>query len=81
MAEIIETLFGTIADPNKIALGSASRITKSGPFYNFSIRIDSNDIREYSFTNLTRAENMRLILIGHLEEKLRKDLKSANFKQ
>jgi hypothetical protein len=81
MGKIIETLIGTMADPSKIALGSASRIIKSGPFYNFSIRLNSNDVREYSFTNLTRAQNMRHILIGHLEEKLKKEFKSVGFKK
>lgn len=81
MSKIIKTLSGTLADPKKIALGSASSITRNGPFYNFSIRIDPNDIREYSFTNRERAENMRQVLIGHLEQKFRKDLKAANFKK
>ena len=45
MGKIIETLFGTMADPGKIAVGCASQIIKSGPFYNFSIRVESNDIR------------------------------------
>ena len=77
MGKIIETLYGTMADPSRIALGCASQIVKSGPFYNFSIRVDSNDVREYSFTKFTRAQNMRKILIGHLEEKLKKSLKAG----
>jgi hypothetical protein len=81
MGKIIETLFGTMADPRKIALGCASQIIRSGPFYNFSIRVDSNDIREYSFTDLTRAQNMRNILVGHLEEKLRTNLKAVDYKK
>jgi hypothetical protein len=81
MGKIIETLFGTMADPGKIAVGCASQIIKSGPFYNFSIRVESNDIREYSFTNLTRAQNMRNILIGHLEEKLKKNLKAGDHRE
>ena len=77
MGKIIETPYGTMADPSRIALACASQIVKSGPFYSFSIRVDSNDVREYSFTNLTRAQNMRKILIGHLEEKLKKSLKAG----
>ena len=77
MGKIIETLYGTMADPSRIALGCASQIVRSGPFYNFSIRVDSNDVREYSFTKFTRAQNMRKIMIGHLEEKLKKSLKAG----
>ena len=80
MGKIIETLFGTMVDPGRIAVGCASQIKKSGPFYNFSIRVDNNDIREYSFTDLTRAQNMRNILIGHLEEKLKKNLKASDYR-
>ena len=76
MTNIIETSFGALADPKRIALGSASPVRKKGAFYNFSLRIDNNDLREYSFTNYERAENMRKILISHLEEKIKKELKS-----
>ena len=59
MSNIIETKFGTLVNTSKVASGSAFSIKKSGAFYNFSIRITHNDIREYSFTNLARAEYMR----------------------
>ena len=68
MSNIIETKFGTLVNTNKIAAGSASSIKKNGAFYIFSIRMNHDDIREYSFTNLARAEYMRRIMIGHLEE-------------
>ena len=72
MSNIIETKFGTLVNTSKIAAGSASSIKKSGAFYNFSIRIAHDDIREYSFTNLARAEYMRRIMIDHLEQKIKK---------
>jgi len=75
MTNIIETKFGTLVNTNKIASGSASPIKKSGAFYNFSIRISNDDIREYSFTNRARAEKMRKILISHLEQKIKMDYK------
>ena len=78
MSNIVETTFGTQVSTSKIAEGSASSIKKKGPFYNFSIRINNNDIREYSFTDLKRAEYMRRVMIGHLEEKIRKELKKSN---
>ena len=78
MANIIETKFGTLLNTSKIASGSASNIKKSGAFYNFSIRITNEDIREYSFTDLTRAEYMRRIMIGHLEEKIKNDSKNTS---
>tara|TARA_B100001559_G_C16130222_1_gene452641 strand:- start:89 stop:358 length:270 start_codon:yes stop_codon:yes gene_type:complete len=71
MTKIVETLSGTMTNPDRIAMGSASQIRKEGPFYNFSIRIDVDDIREYSFTDRDRAETMRQVLIGHLKEKLK----------
>jgi|TARA_B110000503_G_scaffold43009_1_gene70367 hypothetical protein len=80
MTNIIETKFGTLVSPNKIAYGSASSIKKSGAFYNFSIRISNDDVREYSFTDLGRAEYMRRIMIGHLEEKIKKELKNSEQK-
>jgi hypothetical protein len=75
MANIIETNFGTLVSPSKMASGSVSTIKKSGAFYNFSIRVSNDDIREYSFTDLGRAEYMRRIMIGHLEEKIKKSFK------
>ena len=68
---IIETNFGTKPDPKRMALGSASNISKKGPFYVFEIRVSSDDIREYSFTNHQRASIMRNIMIEHLEKKIR----------
>jgi hypothetical protein len=73
---IIETKFGTLVNTKKVAAGSASSIKKTGAFYNFSIRITNDDIREYSFTDLARAQYMRTIMIGHLEEKIKKDSKN-----
>jgi hypothetical protein len=75
MTNIIETKFGTLVNTSKIASGSASPIKKSGAFYNFSIKLSNDDIREYSFTDRQRAENMRKILISHLEEKIKMDYK------
>ena len=75
MTNIIETKFGTLVNTSKIASGSASPIKKSGAFYNFSIKLSNDDIREYSFTNRDRAEKMRKILISHLEEKIKMDYK------
>ena len=68
---IIETNFGHRVDPKRIALGSASNITKQGAFYVFSIRVDSDDIREYSFSNHNRAVAMRKVLVEHLENRIR----------
>jgi len=67
MTNIIETEFGTLISPSRVAKGSASTIVKKGAFYNFSIKLSNDDIREYSFTDRQRAENMRKILISHLE--------------
>ena len=72
MAKIIETNFGTLVNPERIAKGSASPVTKQGAFYTFSIRLDADDVREYSFTDRTRAEKMRQILISHLAQKISK---------
>lgn len=72
MAKIIETNFGTLVNPERIAKGSASPVTKQGAFYIFSIRLDVDDVREYSFTDRTRAEKMRQILISHLAERISK---------
>ena len=68
---IIETNFGHKLDPKRIALGSASNVSKQGAFWVFQIRVDADDIREYSFSNQQRAVTMRTILIGHLENKIR----------
>jgi hypothetical protein len=75
MTNIVETKFGTLVNTSKIASGSVSPIKKSGAFYNFSIKLSNDDIREYSFTDRQRAENMRKILISHLEEKIKMDYK------
>ena len=75
ITNIIETKFGILVNTSKIAAGSASSIKKTGAFYNFSIRVSQDDIREYSFTDLARAEYMRRIMIGHLEEKIKKESK------
>ena len=75
---IIETNFGHKLDPKRIALGSASTVSKKGAFYVFSIRVDSDDIREYSFTDRARAEQMRNILISHLETRISKKIKKSN---
>jgi len=76
MSNIIETNFGTLINPTRIANGSASNIVKKGAFYIFSLRLSSDDIREYSFTDRTRAEKMRKILISHLEQNIK--LKRVN---
>lgn len=74
---IIETNFGHRVDPKRIALGSASNISKQGAFYVFSMRVDSNDVREYSFTNHSRAVAMRNVLIEHLENRIRSKVRVA----
>ena len=77
MTKIVETNFGTLVDPKRIAKGSASPVIKKGAFFIFSIRVDSDDVREYSFTDRTRAEKMRQILISYLEEKIVKGKRNA----
>ena len=77
MAKIIETNFGTLINPNRIANGSASSVVKKGAFYIFTIRFSADDVREYSFTDRTRAENMRKILISHLEQDIARKAKRA----
>lgn len=72
MTKIVETNFGTLVDAKRIAKGSASSVTKKGAFFVFSLRVDSDDVREYSFTDRARAEQMRQILISHLEQKIQK---------
>ena len=70
MMSIIETNFGTRVDPNRIALGSASNITKQGAFFVFSLRVESDDVREYAFTSRDRAVAMRKVLISHMANKI-----------
>jgi hypothetical protein len=72
MSKIIETNFGTLVNPERIARGSASPVIKQGAFYVFSIRLDADDVREYSFTDRARAEKMRQILISHLAQRILK---------
>ena len=48
---IIETNFGTKVDLDRMALGTATNVVMRGAFYVFSLRVDSDDNREYSFTN------------------------------
>ena len=67
---IIETNFGTRLDPHRVALGSATNVTKQGAFYVFSLRVDTDDVREYSFSNRDSVA-MRNVLISHLEKKVR----------
>ena len=67
---IIETNFGTRLDPKRVALGSATNVTKQGAFYVFSLRVDTDDVREYSFSNRDRAVAMQNVLISHLEKKV-----------
>ena len=71
MSNIVETKFGTLMDPARVAKGSASSITKKGAFFTFSIRLSEDDIRDYSFTDRRRAEQMRMVLIGHLEARIK----------
>ena len=78
MNNIIETNFGKKVDISRMANGSASNITKQGTFFVFSIRLDADDIREYSFTDRARAEQMREILISHLETRISKKIKKSN---
>ena len=78
MSKIIKSSSGTLADPKRIARGSATNVIKKGAFYTFSVTIDNEDIREYSFTDRTRADTMRGILISHLENKIINDLKKIN---
>ena len=56
-----------------MANGSASNIQKVVAFYNFSIKINNEDVREYSFTNFEKAEYMRRVMIGHLKAKIEKE--------
>ena len=76
MSNIVETNFGTLVDSKRVARGSASNVSKKGAFFVFSIRVNNDDIREYSFTDRDRAVQMREILISHLENRISKKLKS-----
>ena len=49
MTNIIETEFGTLISPSRVAKGSASSIVKKGAFYNFSIRLSSDDKRIFFY--------------------------------
>ena len=72
---IIETNFGTKVDLDRMALGTATNLVMRGAFYVFSLRVDSDDIREYSFTNRDRAVAMRKVLLSHMESKLYEQMK------
>ena len=78
MSNIVETNFGTLVDSKRVARGSASNVSKKGAFFVFSIRVNNDDIREYSFTHRDRAVQMREILISHLETRISKKIKKAN---
>ena len=80
MSDLVETSFGTLIDTERMANGSASNIKKVGAFYNFSIKINNDDIREYSFTNFEKAEYMRRVMIGHLKAKIEKE-RTSSFKK
>ena len=72
---IIETNFGTKVDLDRMARGTATNVVMRGAFYVFSLRVDSDDIREYSFTNRDRAVAMRKVLLSHMESKLYEQMK------
>ena len=76
MTNVIKTKTGAWSNPKNITTGNVSSIKKVGAFYNFTIKLDNNNIREYSFTTSNKANNMRKIMIGYLEEKFKKELKS-----
>ena len=78
MSNIIETNFGTLINPARVANGSASSVVKKGAFYIFSLKISNDDIREYSFTTRAKAENMRKILVSHLEHMISGTARKAN---
>ena len=80
MSDLVETSFGTLINPERMANGSASNIQKVGAFYNFSIKINNDDIREYSFTNFEKAEYMRRVMIGHLKAKIEQERASSFIK-
>ena len=72
MSNIVEISTGVRVSLQRVAEGSASPVTKQGPFYVFSVRIENDDVREYSFTNRDRAVSMRKVLVGHIQQKLTK---------
>ena len=78
MSNIIETNFGTLINPARVANGSASSVIKQGAFYTFSLKISNDDIREYSFTTRQKAENMRKILVSHLENMIGTTARKVN---
>ena len=78
MSNIVETNFGTLVDSKRVARGLASNVSKKGAFFVFSIRVNNDDIREYSFTDRDRAVQMREILISHLENRISKKIKKSN---
>jgi len=78
MSNIIETNFGTLISPSRVANGSASSVVKKGAFYIFSLKISNDDIREYSFTTRAKAEKMRKILVSHLEHMISGTARKAN---
>ena len=61
LMSVIETNFGARIDPKRVALGSASNVKKQGAFFVFSIRVDNDDVREYSFSDRDRATAMRKV--------------------
>mgnify|MGYP006214505979 FL=1 len=77
LMSVIETNFGARIDPKRVALGSASNVKKQGAFFVFSIRVDNDDVREYSFSDPNRATAMRKVLISHMEARLRDELRVA----
>ena len=52
MTKIVETNFGTLVDQK-----NSKRLFKKGAFFD----IENDDVREYSFTDRARAEQMRQI--------------------
>ena len=77
LMSVIETNFGARIHPKRVALGSASSVKKQGAFFVFSIRVDNDYVREYSFSDRDRATAMRKVLISHMEAKLRDELRVA----
>ena len=78
MTNIIETKFGTLVNTSKIAAGSASSIKKSGAFYNFSIRISNDDIREYSLLTAHGLYIWEELWLVTLKKKLKKKVRAFN---
>ena len=72
MSKIVEIQTGVRVSLERVAKSSVSPVTKQGAFYVFSVRVDNEDIREYSFTNRDRAVSMRKVLVGHIQQKLTK---------